>query len=111
MTKRPQLTIDELQQLKWLTGGVLTLLAVSTVIYMDVDAWTLMLVTSGVTIAGLLRPTLPARVPPLVHTLAFPAIVAFFVADLWLKTEVLPGMVRLDMLLLLYRNVSYRQRR
>jgi transglutaminase-like putative cysteine protease len=31
--------------------------------------------------------------------------------DLWLKTEVLPAMVRLDMLLLLYRCINYRQRR
>jgi transglutaminase-like putative cysteine protease len=109
--KRPQLTVEELQQLKWLIGGVLTLLGVSTVIYMDVDAWTLMVLTGLVTLASLIRPTLPSRVHPLVHTLAFPAIVAFFVADLWFKTEILPAMVRLDILLLLYRNVSYRQRR
>ena len=38
-------------------------------------------------------------------------IVAFFAADIWLKAEVLPAMVRLDMLLLLYRGISYRQRR
>jgi protein-glutamine gamma-glutamyltransferase len=109
--RRPQLTLEELQQLKWLLGGVLTLLAISTVFYMDVEAWSLLAITGVVTLATLLRPTLPARVPSLAHTLAFPAIVAFFAADLWLKTEVLPAMVRLDILLLLYRNISYRQRR
>ncbi len=108
---RPQLTAEELQQLKWLLGGLMTLLGLSTIFYMDVDAWTLMAITAGVTVATLVRPTLPARVPPLVHTLAFPAIVAFFAGDLWLKTEVLPAMVRLDILLLLYRNLTYRQRR
>jgi transglutaminase-like putative cysteine protease len=110
-TRRPELTADELQQVKWLLGGVLTLLGVGTVVYMDVDAWTLMFATAAATLTVLLRPTLPARVPPLVHTLAFPAIVAFFAVDLWLKTEVLPAMVRLDMLLLLYRSINYRQRR
>ncbi len=110
-SKRPQLTLDDLHQLKWFLGGVLTLLASWTVFYMDVEAWTLMGLTSVVAVAALLRPTWPARVPGFVHTLAFPAIVVFFVADLWLKTEVLPAMVRLDILLLLYRSISYRQRR
>lgn len=109
--KRAQLTLEELQQLKWLLGAVLSLLGVSTVFYMDVDAWSLMAITAAAILATLVRPTLPGRLPGLVHTLAFPGIVAFFVVDLWLKTEVLPAMVRLDMLLLLYRNITYRQRR
>lgn len=110
-SRRPQLTLEELLQLKWLLGGLLTLIGISTIIYMDVEAWTLMGFTTIVTVVTMIRPTLPARVPSLVHTLAFPAIVMFFVADLWLMTEILPAMVRLDMLLLLYRNISYRQRR
>lgn len=109
--KRPQLTSDELHQLRWLLGNVLTLLSVWTVFYMDIDAWALMGLTSVAAILMLIRPDLPGRVPRLVHTLAFPAIVTFFVADLWIKTELLPAMVRLDILLLLYRTISYRQRR
>ncbi len=110
-SRRPQLTLDELHQVKWLLGGLLTLLGVSTVFYMDIDAWVLTALTIAATVATVVRPTLPGRVPRLVHTLAFPAIAAFFVADLWLKTELLPAMVRLDILLLIYRNLSYRQRR
>jgi transglutaminase-like putative cysteine protease len=110
-TRRPQLSFDELQQLKWLLGALLSLIGVSTVFYMDVDAFTLMGLTIIATVATLVRPTLPSRTPAIAHTLAFPLIVAFFAADLWLKTEVLPAMVRLDILLLLYRNISYRQRR
>lgn len=109
--KRPQLTTEELLQLKWLLGGVLTLIGISTVFYMDVEAWTLMALTSAAAIATVVWPGLPARVPSLVHTLAFPGIVLFFLIDLWLMAEVLPAMVRLDILLLLYRNISYRQRR
>jgi len=33
-------------------------------------------------------------------------VLAFFFADLWLKGEVLPAIVRLDILLLLYRGVT-----
>jgi len=111
MPRRPQLTGDELQQLKWLLGGVLTLLALSTVLYRDVEAWTLRVVTAAATVVMMVKPTLPARLPGYVHTLAFPVIVAFFAVDLWLKAEILPAMVRLDMLLLLYRGLTYRQRR
>jgi len=109
--KRPRLSPDELQQLRWLLGGVLTLLSVWTVVYLDIDAWVLTgLATAGV-LAVLLWPTLPARVPPLAHKLAFPFIVVFFVWDLYTAGEALPPMIRLDLLLLLYRGTSYRQKR
>ena len=110
-TKRPQLNSDEMQQLKWLLGAVLTLLSVWTVFYLDVEAWTLMALTTLATVAVVVRPTWPARVPKLAHTLAFPLMVAFFLGDLWIKGEMLPAMVRLDILLLIYRSISYRQRR
>lgn len=109
--KRPQLTSDELQQLRWLLGGVLTVLALVTVVYIEVDAWVLLGITVVVTLATTFWPSLPARVPRTVHLLAFPVIAAFFTLDLWLKSELLPAMVRLDMLLLLYRALVYRQRR
>ncbi len=109
--RRPQLNLDELHQLKWLLGGVIALLAVWTVFYMNLEGWTLMAITTGAVAAVMIWPALPSRVPALVHTLAFPAIVLFFAGDLWLTTEVLPAMVRLDMLLLLYRGITYRQRR
>lgn len=108
---RPQLTADELSQLKWVLGGALILLSVWTVFYLDIDAWILMGLTTVAVGAGLIWPQWPARVPRWVHTLAFPAIVAFFLGDLWLKGEMLPAMVRLDIMLLLYRGISYRQRR
>ncbi len=111
IARRAQLTQEELHQVKWMLGGVLTLLAVWTVFYMDVAAWSLMVATTLTTGAALVWPRLPARVPALAHTLAFPVIVALFAGDLWLTSEVLPAMVRLGMLLLLYRGISYRQRR
>lgn len=98
-------------QLKWLLGGLLVLLSVGTVLYMDLEAWTLSGLTAAAVALVLWRPTLPARVPGWVHRLAFPAIVVFFAGDLYLTMEVLPPIVRLDILLLLYRGISYRQRR
>jgi hypothetical protein len=109
--RRPQLAPEELLHLKWLLGGLLTLVSLGAVFYLEIEAWTLTAVTAAGTLAAMLRPGLPARVPAVVHTLAFPLIVGFFIADVWLRTEVLPAMVRLGILLLLYRNITYRQRR
>lgn len=109
--KRPRLSPDELQQLRWLLGGLLTLLSVWTVVYLDVDAWVLTGLTTAGVLAVLLWPALPARVPPLAHKLVFPFIVVFFVWDLYTTGEALPPMIRLDLLLLLYRGTSYRKKR
>ncbi len=109
--KRPQLSLDELHQLKWLLGGVLVLLSVWTVFYLEFDAWTLMGLATVAVSAALVRPDWPALVPAWTHRLVFPAVVAFFIGDLWVTGEVLPAVVRLDILLLLYRGVTYRQKR
>ncbi len=109
--RRPQLTLDELQHARWLLGGLLSIVSLGAVFYLEIEAWTLTTVTALCILATMLRPALPARVPAAVHTLAFPLTVGFFIADVWLRGEVLPAMVRLDILLLLYRNVTYRQRR
>jgi len=109
--KRPQLSLDELHQLKWLLGGALALLSSWSVLYLDVDAWTLMLAATVLVPVMLVRPDWAARWPAWAHWLAFPAIVLFFAGDLYKTGEVLPALVRLDLLLLLYRGTSLRQRR
>ncbi len=108
---RPQLNLDELHQLKWLLGGVLALSSVWTVFYVDVDALTLLLATTLAVGAVLWRPGLPDLIPGWVHAMAFPVIVVVFGADLWLGGQTLPAMIRLDLMLILYRGISYRQRR
>lgn len=107
----PQLTGTELLQVKWLLGSGLILLSASTVLYLDLDGWTLMSAIVVAVIAGLTRPAVLARIPAWAHRLAFPGIVTAFTLDLWLTGELLPPTVRLDLLLLLYRSITYRQRR
>jgi transglutaminase-like putative cysteine protease len=109
--KRPQLSLDELHQLRWLLGSVLILISVWTVFYLEIDAWVLTGIATAAVLAVLGRPDLPARLPVLAHKLAFPFIVAFFAWDLYSTAEVLPAAIRLDLLLLLYRGVSYRRKR
>ena len=110
-TKRPQLSLDELRQLKWLLGGALALLSIATVAYLELNAWFFVVGSSVGILACLIWPTLPSRVPVLAHRLAFPTIVAVFLGDLWISGELLPAVVRLDLFLLLYRGITYRKRR
>jgi hypothetical protein len=108
---RPQLGLHELQQLQWLLGGVLALFSTWTVFYLDVEDWTVVALTTAGVAAALVWPNLPARVPTWVHRLAFPAISLLFLYDLWNTGQLLPALVRLDLLLILYRGISYRTRR
>ena len=110
-TKRPQLSLDELRQLKWFLGGALALLSIAAVAYLEVDTWAFVAVACLGILAGLIWPSLPSRIPVLAHRLAFPAIVAVFLTDLWITGELLPAVVRLDLCLLLYRGITYRIRR
>jgi transglutaminase-like putative cysteine protease len=109
--KRPQLNPEDLGRLRWGLGAVLALLSVLTVFFMDIDAWLLMPVVASAALAALIWPTWPARVPGFVHRLAFPFIVLAFAYDITSSGEPLPSLIRLDLLLILYRLVTYRQRR
>src|SRR5580658_6279525 len=106
-----RLSLEELHLLRWLLGGVLMLLSIATVFYLDIDSDAMAAVAAAGVLFALARPASPARVPVLAHRLAFPAILAFFAGDLWYTGELLPAIVRLDLLLLLYRGFSHRARR
>ncbi len=109
--KRPQLSPDDLGRLRWGMGSVLALLSVVTVFFMDIDAWLMMPVVTIAAIAAVVRPGWPAHLPALVHRLAFPAILLGFIADLVLARDYLPALIRLDLMLITYRLITYRQRR
>lgn len=108
---RPQLSLSELHQVRWLLGGLIGLVSAWTVFYLEVDALVaLTLLTLGVP-AFIWKPWLAKALPPLFHRLAFPLIVTVFAADLWANREPLPSMIRLSLMLLAYRCVSPRGRR
>lgn len=110
-TKPQPLDRDELDQLKWLLGGVMALLSAWTAWYVDTAVLPLLAVLTVTGLASTLYPSLPSRVPAVVHRLAFPAIVAAFAADFYITREPIPAFVRLDLLLILYRLIGYRKRR
>ena len=106
-----RLTAEEFRLLRWGLGAALSVLGAATVLYMEIEAPVLMALAFAAAVVTALRPALPAHLPRLVHTLAFPVIVLLFAADLWRGGELLPAVVRLGLLLLIYRNISYRKRR
>ncbi len=108
---RPQLSRDDLARLQWLLGSLLALLSATTVFFLEVNAWLLVFGITVLAVTGLLRPTWPARVPRWVHRLAFPVMFATLALDLYLTREPLAALIRLDLILILYRLMGYRSRR
>jgi transglutaminase-like putative cysteine protease len=112
MAAKPrQLNLDELRRLKWLLGGAMSLVALWTVFFLDIEALGLVAVTGSVILAVLVWPQLPGRVPPLVWKLAVPAIIVAMAADFYFSPDTLPVLIRLAILLVFYRTVSYRRKR
>lgn len=106
-----QLNLDELRRLKWLLGGAMALVSVWTVFFLDIEALTLVVAVTALIGGALVWPELPARVPALVWRLGVPAIIAAAVVDFMFSPDTLPVLIRLAVLLVLYRTVSYRRKR
>ena len=108
---RPQLNLTELHQLRWLLGSLLGLVALTSVLYLEVEALLLLGAAMTTGLATLVRPTLPARVPGWFHKLAFPISLSAFVFDIYTFGQPMSALVRLGVLLLWYRLATYRRRR
>jgi len=108
--RQPQLSLEELCHVRWLLGGLLALLSVWTLFHLEFSIWPFAAVAT-VTITGtMLHPALPGAVPRIVWRLIVPVIVIVFVVDI-LTNEMVLSLVRLNTMLVMYRAVSYRERR
>ncbi|MBL9216006.1 MAG: DUF3488 domain-containing protein, partial [Opitutaceae bacterium] len=107
----PQLNLDELYRLKWSLGGLMALVSLWTVFFLDVEAAGLVGVAGAVIAAVVAWPRLPGRVPPVLWRLAVPGIIAAVAVDYYLSPETMPVFIRLAILLVLYRTVAYRRKR
>lgn len=109
--KPRQLNLDELRRLKWLLGGAMALVSLWTVFFLDIEALGLVGVAGAAMLAALVWPQLPGRVPPVVWKLSVPAIIVAMGADFYFSPDTLPVLIRLAILLVLHRAVSYRRKR
>ena len=108
--KQPQLNLEELLHFRWLLGGGLALLSIWTLFYLEVSIWPVAMLATGLISLCLLRPTLPGRIPSWVMRLGVPLIAIVFALDVF-QNETIPAFVRLNVLLVLHRAISYRTRR
>lgn len=111
VAKPRQLSLDELLRLKWLLGSAMSLVALWTVFFLDIEALSLVAITSAVLLSALIWPQLPGRIPQLVWKLAVPGIIVALAIDFYLSPDTLPALIRLAILLVLYRAASYRKKR
>lgn len=109
--KSRQLNLDELRRLKWLLGGAMALVSLWTVFFLDIEALSLVGVTSAIILAVLIWPELPGKFPALLWKLAVPAIILAAIVDFYVSPDTLPVFIRLAILLVFYRSVSYRKKR
>lgn len=107
--RQPRLDIEELLHLCWLLGGGLALLSIWTSFYLETSIWPFALVATLAIVLCLLFPGAPAVIPRFAWRLGLPLIGVFFAVDLTLN-EMILAFVRLNVLLVLYRAVSYRTR-
>lgn len=108
--KQPQLSLEELVYFRWLLGGALALLSTSTLFNLEVTIWPAALAATAVIGACLLRPAIPGLIPPSLWRFGVPLIAVIFAIDVALH-EMIPAFVRLNLMLVLHRAVSYRNRR
>jgi hypothetical protein len=108
--KQPQLSLEELCHLRWLLGGLLALLSVWTLFHLEASIWPFAAVATITIVGTMLHPALPGAVPRLVWRLLVPVIALVFVADV-MSNEIVLSLVRLNTMLVMYRAVSYRERR
>lgn len=110
--ERARLSYEELYQLKWMVGGLLALVSLWTMAYLEVRGGALLFLTGATVVATLLWPRLPARIPSAVWKAVTPILILVIVTDFLLsKPDIIAPLVRMIILLVLVRSLQYRRRR
>ncbi len=107
-----RLNLNELHQLKWLLGTILSLIALWTLFYLDVSNQLFLAAAFLVVSAVLVFPRLPGRIPELIWKGVTPILIVLIVGDFFLHGgDFLPPLVRMITYLLVVRCLAYRRRR
>lgn len=110
--KQGRLTLKELHELKWLLGAVLALLSLWSLGALDLGMGLYLLLGGASIVTALLLPRLVAAIPAVVWRLAGPAILVVTLVDfVFALGTFFPPLMRMVVLLLLYRTLAPRTRR
>lgn len=112
MSRQAKLTLEELHELKWFVGNVLSLLALWALSLLDFSGGPMLLFGGCLVVASLLVPKWLSLIPPWVKKFVAPLILLFVLIDFALNLpNFLPPLARMVTLLLLYRSLTTRRRR
>ena len=110
--KRGRLTTEDLHELKWLVGGLLTLLSLWALSALDLQSELFLLLGATVVCVALLKPNWVVAIPAFVWRLAGPLILLIILTDFALSmSNFFPPLMRMVILLLVYRTLAPRRRR
>lgn len=111
LKKRLQLKPAEIQQIRWLLGSLLAVIPAWSVCQLPINVqfWVAAVFLTATLVT--IWPSLPARIPRVVHRLAFPAVVVYFLFDFYTHRQPFPTLVRVELILIFLRLIVYRRRR
>lgn len=110
--RQVRLTLEELHEIKWLMGGILTLLAFWSLASLEDQSGLFLFAATLLVLAPLVKPRLVGYVPAKSWLFVGPMILLFIVADFILNIpNFIPPLVRLIIALLVYRSWAPRRRR
>ena len=110
--KQVRLTLEELHQLKWLGGGILSLLSLWALCSLELDSGLHLGLGILAVCVALVRPQWNAALPDVFWRLAGPVILLITLVDFAFNfTNFFPPLMRMVILLLLYRSLAPRTRR
>lgn len=109
--KRQQLSLRELYQVNWFLGAGLALLALWPAFFLDFEVLPHVLLATTLIGVALVRPQITALLPRRVwQTVPF-FLVILLALDLHLSPEPVPALIRLNILLVVYRCLAFRRKR
>jgi len=110
--KRVKLRAEELQQLKWLVGSCLSLLALWALSSLEMQSSSVVLVAAGVVLLSIVSPRIVSRIPSkLWRPIGFVVLLIVIVDFALHLPEFMPPLLRMVILLLLFKTLAPRKRR
>lgn len=110
--KQARLTIEELHELKWLLGGILTLLSLWSLGSLELESGVHLFFGILALCVALVKPRWMAAIPPVVWRFAGPCMLVVILIDFGVGfINFFPPLMRMVILLLVYRALAPRTRR
>ncbi len=107
----PQLSARELYRINWFLGSLLALVSLWTAAYLEFAIHGHLAVTAFLIAVVSLRPQAISWIPKLFWSGLPLLLVAVFAIDIYVNATPMPALIRLNILLILYRALTYRTRR